>query len=105
MSDSHLSAEQIEAAGLTDWRAHDDALVARFATGDFRTGLALVNAIGEEAEAMNHHPDLDLRYPHLDIRLSSHDVGGITNRDVDLARQISELAARQGVKADPDALS
>jgi 4a-hydroxytetrahydrobiopterin dehydratase len=46
---------------------------------------------------MNHHPDLDLRYPHVDVRLSSHDAGGVTDRDVKLARTISEYAADEGV--------
>jgi 4a-hydroxytetrahydrobiopterin dehydratase len=53
---------------------------------------------------MNHHPDLDLRYPTLHVRLSSHDVGGITQRDIDLARQISEMAGRLGATADTDAV-
>jgi 4a-hydroxytetrahydrobiopterin dehydratase len=79
-------------------------LQARFRTGSFATGLAMVNEIGEAAEAMNHHPDLDLRYPTLHVRLSSHDVGGITQRDIDLARRISEIGAGLGVSADTDAV-
>ena len=48
---------------------------------------------------MNHHPDLDLlTYPHLDVRLTSHDAGGVTARDVKLARTISEQAAGEGVR-------
>src|SRR5688572_4810428 len=92
MSDSSLTVEQIEAANLGDWRPIGPALQTRFRTGDFATGLRLVNRIGEAAEEANHHPDLDLRYPHLNVRLSSHDVFGITDRDVALARRISELA-------------
>jgi 4a-hydroxytetrahydrobiopterin dehydratase len=64
-----------------------------------------VNLIGEAAEAANHHPDLDLRYPLLNVRLLSHDVGGVTERDVALARRISELAAGLGVTADPSVVS
>lgn len=95
--DSTLTADQFAEAGLPDWTWRDDAIHARLETGDFATGLRLVNRIGEAAEAMNHHPDLDLRYPHLDVRLSSHDAGGVTDRDVKLARTISDYAADEGI--------
>ena len=99
MTDSTLSAERFVEEGLAEWTWRDDTIHARFETGDFATGLRLVNRIGEAAEAMNHHPDLDLRYPHLDVTLSSHDAGGVTDRDVKLARAISEFASREGVGA------
>ncbi|HTH04378.1 MAG TPA: 4a-hydroxytetrahydrobiopterin dehydratase [Ilumatobacteraceae bacterium] len=104
MSDSTLTPEQVAAANLTDWKVHADALHTRYKSGDFVTGLKLVNEIGDAAEAANHHPDLDLRYPHLDIHLSSHDAGGITDRDIKLARRITEIAAGAGVAADPNAV-
>jgi 4a-hydroxytetrahydrobiopterin dehydratase len=91
----------VEAASLTDWRQLFEALHSRFLTGDFVTGLRLVDRIGELAEAANHHPDVDLRYPHVDVALCSHDVFGVTSRDLDLARQISDAAAELGVRADP----
>jgi 4a-hydroxytetrahydrobiopterin dehydratase len=102
MTDAVLTTEQIEAAGLGDWRAIRGALHTRFRTGDFATGLRLVDRIGEAAEAANHHPDLDLRYPHLNIKLYSHDAGGITARDVSLATEISGFAAELGVAAQPE---
>jgi 4a-hydroxytetrahydrobiopterin dehydratase len=105
MSDASLSPKEIEAADLPDWRAIGQALHTRFRTGDFATGLRLVDMIGEAAEQANHHPDLDLRYPHLNIRLYSHDAGGVTSRDVALATRISELAAGAGVSADPAAVA
>lgn len=88
-------------SGLADWRWLVGALHARFATGDFATGLALVDRIGAAAEEADHHPDLDLRYPHLGVKLVSHDVGGVTDRDLRMARRISELAAELGVAAAP----
>ena len=100
-----MGHDEIEAEGLADWTKLASALHARFATGDFATGLRLVNAIGAEAETMNHHPDLDLRYPHLDVRLMSHDSGGVTDRDIRLARRISELAAAEGARADLSAVT
>ena len=105
MNDQILSLRDVEAEGLSDWRLLFSALHTRFRTRSFATGLELVNRIGEEAEAMNHHPDLDLRYPHLNVRLTSHDSGGVTARDIRLARKISEFAASANVAADPSAVS
>jgi 4a-hydroxytetrahydrobiopterin dehydratase len=98
-----LGTRQILDAGLGDWRKLARALHARFLTGNFATGLALVAAIGELAEEMDHHPDVVLTYPHVDVKLLSHDASGITERDVRLARAISELASAHGIAADPAA--
>lgn len=105
MSSETMGHDQVAAEGLADWCKLANALHTRWATGDFATGLRLLDAIAAEAEAMNHHPDLDLRYPHLDVKLSSHDAGGVTERDVRLARRISELAAVEGVRADLSAVT
>ncbi len=99
-----LNGHDIEAELLADWRVMFSSLHARFTTGDFATGLRLVNEIGAAAEEMNHHPDLELRYPTVDVRLTSHDAGGLTQRDVDLARLITDMAGRLGAKADTDAV-
>ena len=100
-----LTFAEVEAAGLDDWRQLFEALRTRFLTGDFATGLELVARIGSLAEEANHHPDVDLRYPHVNVTLFSHDVFGVTRRDVDLARAISAAAADLGVAADPTATS
>ena len=100
-----LSGDQISEMDLPDWRSIHEALEARFHTGDFARGLKLVAGIGEVAEELNHHPDLDLRYRHLNVRLMTHDVWAKTMRDVELARRVSELAASMGVTADPLAVS
>lgn len=102
---STLNHDQVEEAGLQDWRLLHRALQTRYRTDGFATGLALVNAIGEVAEEMDHHPDLDLRWGHLNIRLTSHDADGVTGRDVRLARRISHLASDAGVQAVPEQLS
>jgi len=96
-----LNGQRILDEGIDDWRFLLHSLHARFATGGFQKGLDLVNAIGAAAEEMNHHPDLDLRWGHLNITLSSHDTGGVTDRDITLARRISELAAEMGAEARP----
>ena len=88
-------------SGVDDWRWLLGILHARFKTGSFVKGLELANRIGEVAEEANHHPDLDLSYPTLGVRLVSHDVGGVTSRDLDLARRISEIAAELDIEAAP----
>jgi 4a-hydroxytetrahydrobiopterin dehydratase len=92
---------EVRDSGLDDWRWLVGLLHARFRTGSFVKGLELANRIGDAAEEANHHPDLDLSYPTLDVRLVSHDVGGVTSRDLDLARRISEIAAELDVAAAP----
>jgi 4a-hydroxytetrahydrobiopterin dehydratase len=87
---------------LADWRYLRLAIHARFGTDGFLGSLRLANRIGEAAEAMNHHPDLDVRWGRLDVKLSSHDAGGVTQRDVDLARTISDLAAEEGCTSRSD---
>lgn len=96
-----LSPQEIEAQGLPDWRVLFDVLHARFETGSFAKGLDLVNRIGAAAEERNHHPDVDLTYPRVDVRLTSHDVGGVTSRDIDLASAISGFAADVGATPAP----
>ncbi|GAA1141992.1 VOC family protein [Ornithinicoccus hortensis] len=93
------------AEGLQDWRYGLGALLARFETGDFATGAALVQSIAEVADELNHHPDVDLRYPYVLVRTTSHDVGTVTSRDLELARRISALAAEVGAPPSPHEVS
>jgi 4a-hydroxytetrahydrobiopterin dehydratase len=95
----------VQAEGLDDWRFFLMKLHARFRTGSFVKGLELVTRITEAAEEANHHPDVVLTYPQVDVDLVSHDVGGVTSRDVALARRISEIAAELGVEAAPREVS
>ena len=105
MGNDKLTGQQIADAGLTGWVNVLGGLQTRIATGDFATGLSVVNAIGAAAEELNHHPDLDLRYPHVDVRLSSHDIGGLSERDVTLARRITQIASEAGATLDGTATS
>ncbi|MFC6341698.1 4a-hydroxytetrahydrobiopterin dehydratase [Nocardioides hankookensis] len=91
----------VVAEGLDDWRFFLNRLHARFRTGSFVQGLALVTRITEAAEEANHHPDVTLTYPQVDVDLHSHDVDGVTSRDVDLARRISAIAAELGIESAP----
>jgi 4a-hydroxytetrahydrobiopterin dehydratase len=100
-----LAESDIEEAELADWRVLFFTLHARFRTGDFETGLKLVKKIGKAADKADHHPEIDLSYPLVDVRLSSHDAGGVTSRDIDLAKQISGFAADLDVESATGELS
>lgn len=100
-----LTTKQVLDAGLDDWRKLAQALHARFLTGDFVTGLRFVTAVADAAERANHHPDVTLTYPFVDVKLVSHDVDQVTQRDVDLARQITEIARGQEIAAEPSAVT
>lgn len=90
--------------GLDDWRYASNAIHTEFDAGSFPAAGTLASAVADAAEAANHHPDLELRYPgRLVVHLTSHSVGEATQADVDLARTISELAAAVGATADPHA--
>jgi 4a-hydroxytetrahydrobiopterin dehydratase len=100
-----ISNSQLLQAGLDDWRKLAQALHARFRTGSFVAGLRFVTAVTEAAESANHHPDVTRTYPLVDLKLLSHDVGRVTQRDIDLAGRISEIAREQGVAAEPCAVA
>lgn len=100
-----LTGHDIDAEQLDDWRVIFGELHARFGTADFASALALVSRIGAAAEEADHHPDIDLSWGRVGVRLSSHDVGGLTQRDVRLARAISGLAAELGATARTDVLT
>ncbi|MEV4282735.1 4a-hydroxytetrahydrobiopterin dehydratase [Actinoplanes xinjiangensis] len=100
-----LTGQEITERAPHGWVYLRNALRTRLRTGDFATGLALVNAIGAAAGAADHHPDLDLRYTWVDVRLSSHDVGAVTGRDLRLAATITQLAADAGVGMGADGLT
>ncbi|GAA2632740.1 VOC family protein [Dactylosporangium fulvum] len=100
-----MTGQQIAEERLEGWAFLVDGLQSRVRTGDFATGLALVNAIGSVAEEMDHHPDLDLRYGHLDVRLTSHDVRGVTGRDIRLAKAVSALVADAGLRLEAVSVS
>ena len=87
-----------------DWRVVRSDACAHFRTGSFAAGVALVDAIGRLAEAANHHPDVDLRSDGVTVRLRTHRVGELTEREVALAQQISAAARELGVPVDSTAV-
>ncbi len=86
-------------ASLADgvaWERQDDELVKTRRGKDFADALGFVNAVGALAEEMGHHPDIDIRWNTVTLRLTTHSEGGLTHLDLDLARRIDALAEPGG---------
>lgn len=90
--------------GVADWRADSTGAYALFDTGDFSDGVALFAAIAEIAATADHHPDLDVRYATVRVRLLTHSAGGLTGKDADVAAQISFAARELGIPSATDRL-
>ena len=104
MADRLTSAEFARRHELPDWRILLQGLETWFAAPTFSEGAAFAGEVAAAADAANHHPDLEVRYPgRVHVRLMSHDAGGLTDRDAGLATTISELAAARGIPAEPRA--
>lgn len=67
--------------------------------------MAFVNRVAESAEAANHHPDIDIRYSKVTLTLSTHDAGGITRNDIDLAKEIDGRRPEENAGQDSDGAS
>jgi len=78
---------------LDSWQVENGELVRTFTFADFRAALAFVNQVGELAETAGHHPDIDIRYNRVHLALVTHDAGGLTAKDFDLARKINAIQA------------
>jgi 4a-hydroxytetrahydrobiopterin dehydratase len=79
-------------AGLSGWERRGDAIVKQFERGDFVGSVKFVEALVEPAEAMNHHPDLEISWATVTVSLSTHSEGGLTENDFELAQKIDALA-------------
>ncbi|ACV06473.1 4a-hydroxytetrahydrobiopterin dehydratase [Kytococcus sedentarius] len=111
-----MTGAQIAEAELTDWRKLAQGLHARYEVPDFATGVRFLAAVGEAGDTIGHHPMVTMVRGCIDLRLTSSDaiyrdedgaehvVEWVTQRDVNLARRISKVAADQGLVADPSAV-
>ena len=89
-----LSTAQIETAlaDLDGWAYTDGALTRTFRFADFPRAVDFVEQLADVAEAMQHHPDIDIRYNKVTLRLVTHSAGGVTARDLELAEALGRLA-------------
>ncbi|RIQ21234.1 4a-hydroxytetrahydrobiopterin dehydratase [Jiangella rhizosphaerae] len=84
--------------GLPGWSGDTSAITRGVEAPDFPTGIRIVDDVAEAAEAADHHPDIDIRWRTLTFTLATHSEGGVTQKDVDLAGRIDEIAARHGAR-------
>ena len=89
LSESDL-ANRITA--LDGWEGDTSGIRRAYKAPDFRTGIALVSAVADVAEEMNHHPDIDIRWRTVHFAIVTHSAGGVTDLDVVLAGRIDALA-------------
>ncbi len=87
LSDSEIAGRL---GRLPGWERHGEAIRRTFSFSDFVEAMAFVNRVAELAEGMDHHPDIDIRYSKVTLSLSTHDAGGLTDRDFALAGKIGE---------------
>jgi 4a-hydroxytetrahydrobiopterin dehydratase len=88
-----LNSTEILAQISSNWQLSEnkDLLSRRFELNNFIEALDLVNKIGELAEEQTHHPDINLGWGYVEIYLSTHDIGGISEKDIILAQEIDKL--------------
>lgn len=88
-----LSDDEVDAAAaaLDGWQRSDGALRRSVTFPSFLDGVDAVRAVAEAAERADHHPDIDIRWRTVTFALSTHSEGGITEKDVQLAREIDGL--------------
>ncbi len=94
MSNVLNGAELLQALqNLPGWNLNGDAIERVFQFSNFVEAMGFVNRIAEAAEAMNHHPDITINYNKVKLSLTSHDSGGVTQRDLRMAGKINEISA------------
>jgi 4a-hydroxytetrahydrobiopterin dehydratase len=89
-----LTDEEIKQGlkGLDGWRQRGEYIVKSFDRGDFKGSVEFVDSIVEPAEAMNHHPDLEISWDKVKVSITNHAEGGLTENDFELAGKIDALA-------------
>jgi 4a-hydroxytetrahydrobiopterin dehydratase len=93
MERKKLAADEIlrNLAEIEDWKAENDILSRRFEFKNFAEALEFVNKVGAIAEKLDHHPDITFGWGYAEFEITTHDVGGLTHNDFDLAKEIEEI--------------
>jgi len=101
-----LSNQQVLDAGLVDWRKLAQALHTRYSFPDYVVAAAFIAEVAEVAEADGHHPDLKVTYGVIDVSLCTHEDGlWVTQKDIDMATKISEIARAKGLVPEPGSVT
>lgn len=78
-------------SSLEGWKRDGDHITREYSLEDFVEAVELVNAFLEPAEDLNHHPDLTVSWGSVDVRVTTHDAGGLTERDFELAEKYNRI--------------
>jgi 4a-hydroxytetrahydrobiopterin dehydratase len=89
---SERRRHQGEAQGLDGWRQRGEYIVKSFDRGDFVGSVNFVDSLVEPAEEMNHHPDIAISWSQVEVAISTHAEGGLTENDFELAKKVEALA-------------
>ena len=91
---ANLNASQIKTAlkAVPDWKKKGSTITRTFQFKDFPMAIKFVNAVAKLAEKAWHHPDIDIRWNKVALTLTTHDAGGLTEKDFNLAKQFNRLA-------------
>ncbi|HLX96262.1 MAG TPA: 4a-hydroxytetrahydrobiopterin dehydratase [Verrucomicrobiae bacterium] len=91
-----LTTKQINAhlKSIPDWSKHSQTICRTFKFEGFLMSIAFVRRIAKRAQKINHHPDIDIRFDQVNLTLTTHDEGGITEKDFSLARQCDVVFSR-----------
>jgi 4a-hydroxytetrahydrobiopterin dehydratase len=91
MNKLSVSAVSRRLAGLKGWKLAGNAIQKQYTFANFKEAMFFVNAVAGVAEKAGHHPDISVTYNRVTLSLSTHDAGGITAKDFDLARRIEAV--------------
>lgn len=88
-----IDKEDLEAIlkKLPEWDLENNTIVRVLEFDEFMEGIDFVNAVAEIAEEAGHHPDIDIRWCTVTVRLTTHDAGGLTDSDIEVARKVDTL--------------
>ena len=92
-SRSRLTDDQVSErlGAVSGWSRVDDSITKTFEASSFLEGIAFVQGVAGIAESRDHHPDIDIRYTRVTLTLSTHDMGGLTGLDFEVAEAINAL--------------
>jgi 4a-hydroxytetrahydrobiopterin dehydratase len=90
----HSKEIKLHLQAVPDWSKRSQTIYRTFKFEGFLKGIDFVNRIAAKAQKMNHHPDIDVRFDEVTLTLSTHDEGGITEKDFTLAKQCDEVFSK-----------
>jgi 4a-hydroxytetrahydrobiopterin dehydratase len=90
----HNKQIKLNLQAVPNWSKREQTILRTFKFEGFLKGIEFVNQIARKAQKMNHHPDIDIRFDEVTLTLTTHDEGGITEKDFSLAKQCDRVFAK-----------